>query len=181
MNRDLADMLKVRFCMLAAALGLLAHGSQLEAGEFTIVTKKAEVQVRKTREGAVVLDIQSPTGIGSANIALRAGGWPDVVLVRLHLRGLESLRISSGTNGVSASVSSRGEYTVRVYRVEGNVEKPLSQGSPLWPRIRALEANGKPARTIPLENGYFEVALPKAFLGSQAKSVTIEWIDFFRG
>jgi hypothetical protein len=40
---------------------------------------------------------------------------------------------------------------------------------------------GKPAKELPLKDGYFEIALPKAFFDGNPKTVTLNWIDFYRG
>lgn len=47
-------------------------------------------------------------------------------------------------------------------------------------QITAVDAGGKPACKIPLENGYFEVVVPKAFLAGRTKTIRVQWIDFFR-
>jgi hypothetical protein len=40
--------------------------------------------------------------------------------------------------------------------------------------------DGKPATTIPLNDGYFEIQLPKALFEDNPKSITVNWIDFYR-
>ena len=59
--------------------------------------------------------------------------------------------------------------------------KDQEGGGPLWTEIRAVGADGKPADAIPLKGGYFETQLPKAFFEGNPKSITVTWIDFFRG
>jgi hypothetical protein len=56
----------------------------------------------------------------------------------------------------------------------------LESQSPHWMELRILARDGKPAQAIPLKDGYFEMALPKAFLEGNPKSITINWIDFYR-
>ena len=46
--------------------------------------------------------------------------------------------------------------------------------------IRMVGGDGKPAKVIPLKDGYFEMALPRAFFEGQPKSISLNWIDFFR-
>jgi hypothetical protein len=41
-------------------------------------------------------------------------------------------------------------------------------------------SDGKPAKTIQLKDGYFELQLPNAFFGGNPKSITLNWIDFYR-
>ena len=151
------------------------------AADFEIATRKAQARVAKTREDTAIFDVECPRGIGSAEITLKSGAWPDTLLVRLHLRGLESFKVSDGTTTVEASVSSHGDHAVRVYRMESNAEKGIERGSPLWTEIKALDVDGKPMGKIPLDKGHFEVTVPKAFLNSQTKTIRLEWIDFYRG
>ena len=35
-------------------------------------------------------------------------------------------------------------------------------------------------RELPLKGGYFEMQLPAAFFEGNPKSITIDWIDFYR-
>lgn len=117
-----------------------------------VVTKKEEDQVAVKVEGdTVVYSISSPSGIGGATISPWKG-WPKQVIIRLHLRGLESFTVSNGKIKLSASVL----------------------------KIKILDANGKPLQTLPDEDGYFEITLPKALLQENPKSLTLGWIDFYR-
>ncbi len=50
------------------------------------------------------LDVSSPSGIGDATVTLTKGKWPTTVVLRLHLRGLESVAVSNGGS------SSSGRY-----------------------------------------------------------------------
>ena len=42
------------------------------------------------------------------------------------------------------------------------------------------DSDGKPVKTIPLKDGYFEIQLPKALFEDNPKSITVNWIDFCR-
>jgi hypothetical protein len=46
--------------------------------------------------------------------------------------------------------------------------------------IRIVSGDGKPAKDLPLREGYFEIALPKAFFEGNPKAITLNWIDFYR-
>jgi hypothetical protein len=63
---------------------------------------------------------------------------------------------------------------------DGKQKVGLDEKSPFWMDIRMLGSDGKPARKFPLEEGYFEMALPKAFLDANPKSITLTWIDSYR-
>ncbi len=74
-----------------------------------------------------------------------------------------------------------GDRSNRVYILEDRKEKPLGHGDPLWIDIKCLDAKGSPAKTIPLEGGYFEMTLPKALLDGLSEPLSVQWIDFYRG
>lgn len=46
--------------------------------------------------------------------------------------------------------------------------------------VHIVGADGKPAKELPLKDGHFEMTLPKAFLEGQPKSLSVQWIDFYR-
>lgn len=56
-----------------------------------------------------------------------------------------------------------------------NIELVGSQICPL-----AMWRWHKPAKTIPLKDGYFDRRLPKEFFEGNPKSITVNWIDFYR-
>jgi len=102
------------------------------------------------------------------------------VVLRLHLKGLENFRAANGKVRVDAAVSiEEGKQKVRVWK-NGKEDAPLDEKSPLWTDIRIVGGDGKPARELPLKEGYFEVALPKALFEDNPKSITLNWIDFYR-
>jgi hypothetical protein len=47
-------------------------------------------------------------------------------------------------------------------------------------KVRILAADGSPAKAMPLENGFFEVHLPRALFAGNSRAVTVSWIDFYR-
>jgi hypothetical protein len=46
--------------------------------------------------------------------------------------------------------------------------------------IRMVGGDGKPAKDIPLKDGFFEMQLPEAFFEDNPKSITVNWIDLYR-
>jgi len=56
----------------------------------------------------------------------------------------------------------------------------LGATSPYWMEVRILDEDGKQAKEIPLQGGYFETALPKALFEGNPQSITVNWIDFHR-
>ncbi len=88
------------------------------------------------------------------------------------------MKISNGKITLEAAVSSQ-DGNVRIWK-NGKEDSPLDAKSPYWMEIRMFSDDGKPVRTIPLDDGYFEVQLPKALFENNPKSITISWIDFYR-
>jgi hypothetical protein len=157
-------------------------GDGTEPAKFKITTKRtddtAEVQTNKEK---VRFIIKSPFGISQAVIARRDTAWPKIVVLRLHLKGLSSFRASNGKVRLDASVSiDEGKPRVRMWK-DGKEEAPLDKKSPLWTAIRVAGGDGKPATELPLKGGYFEVVLPRAFFQGSQRSITMNWIDFYRG
>ena len=153
-----------------------------DADTFKITTKKkddaVEVQSDKDR---TVFDVKSPFGIGQAVIERVGDEWPKAVVLRLHLKGLESFRASTGKVTLDAAVSSQkeGNEKVRIWK-DGKEDDPLDEKSRFWMGIRILTGDGKPAKQIPLKDGYFEIVLPQAFFEGNPQSITLNWIDFYR-
>ena len=136
-----------------------------------------EVRAEKDR---AVFSVKSPFGISQAVIERTDDKWPDAVVLRLHLKGLESFRASNGKVTLDAAVSiQEGKPKVRLWK-DGKEDAPLDEKSPFWMDVRILTGDGKPAKELPLKDGYFEMALPRAFFEGNPKSITLNWIDFYR-
>ena len=167
--------------IIVLANGLIFSGCNQTPPQFYITTKRDEDKVNvKVEKGITVFSIRSPFGIGQAAIERKLDKWPQDVIVRLHLQGLERLRISSDKLTIEASAAIRDEKPeVRVW-VKDNEETPLDDSSRLWLEIRIHGKDNNPAKNAPLQDGYFEVSVPRAILENNTKTLKIEWIDFFR-
>jgi hypothetical protein len=151
------------------------------SARFTITTRKADdaVAVGGDQE-RTVFDIKSPSGISRAVITRAADSWPKAVVVRLHLKGLENLKVSAGDVAVGAAVGVRdGNVEARQWTLSKD-ETPLAPDDPRRLAIRVLGRDGKTAARTPIDGGHVEVTLPPAFLRANPKSLTVEWIDFYR-
>jgi hypothetical protein len=148
---------------------------------FKITTKRKEdaVDVWANKEKTLFI-IKSPFGISHAVIERKLEKWPDAVVLRLHLKGLESFRASNGTVTLHAAVGiQEGKEMVRTWK-DGKEGVPLDEKSPFGMKIRMVGSDGKRAKELPLKDGYFEVALPRAFFEANPRSITLNWIDFYR-
>ena len=59
--------------------------------------------VVETEPTAVLVHIRSAFGIGAGQLELTAGDWPPTMTVRLYLKGLEGIRVSSGDQRLEPS------------------------------------------------------------------------------
>ncbi len=140
-------------------------------------TDKVVVTVDKQKR---LFDIHSPSGISHAVIGRTDVEWPESLVLRLHLTGLESFQIKSGDTTLHGSVSSQGgDKPVRLWKNDEE-DKPLDSTSPLWTEIRLIGSDGQPSKTIPLQHGYFEIEIPKALYKENPISITVQWTDFYR-
>ena len=165
--------------METTALAVLALDAMTPM--FKITTKRAddavEVQADKDR---TVFDVTSPFGVSQAVVERADDEWPKAVVLRLHLKGLESFRAENGKVRLDAAASIEdGKTKVRMWK-DGKEDAPLEEKSALWTDIRIVGGDGKPANELPLKDGYFEMTLPQAFFEGNPKSITVNWIDFYR-
>jgi hypothetical protein len=101
------------------------------------------------------------------------------VELRLYLKGLEHFQVSNGQVTLEGSASHQvGKPRVRLWK-DRHEDRPLDAKSPYWIDIRIFGGDGKPAKDIPLNDGYFELSLPKT-LFEDNPTITVSWIDFYR-
>lgn len=152
-----------------------------EPPKFKVTTKRKDdsVEVRAEKDRAV-FSVKSPFGISQAVVERADDKWPEAVVLRLHLKGLENFRASNGKVTLDAAAAIQvGKPKLRLWK-DGKEDAPLDEKSPLWTDIRILGGDGKPAKELPLKDGYFEVVLPQAFFEGNPKAITLNWIDFYR-
>ncbi len=174
----------MKAAFVALVLLVSAGGLALACGQpakFKITTKRKDdaVEVR-AEKGKTVFSVKSPFGISQAVIERVDDQWPEAVVVRLHLKGLSNFRATNGKVTLDAAVSvDEGKAKVRIWK-DGKEDAPLDEKSPFWMDIRILTGDGKPSRELPLKDGYFEMRLPRPFFEGNPKSITLNWIDFYR-
>ncbi len=161
--------------MLLARLS--GHRREWEANMFQATVRRADSRIRfSTERGITVFDITSSFGIDRATVKRSTETWPMSIVVRLHLRGLESLKIGNGSETIDVSVSSTGDRGTSISLRKGESESIVSRDSPFWTDARIVGEE----KTIPLKDGFFEVPLPATMLEQNPETITLEWIDFYR-
>lgn len=167
--------------IVAVTVCMLGTGctDAVKESQFQITTKRADDMVDvEIKNASMVFSVHSPSGISQSVIESTDGTWPDTVMLQLHLKGLENLKISNGKVTIEAAVSSQ-DGQVRLW-MDGKEDSLLDSMSPYWIQVRIAGKDGKPETTIPLEDGYFEIPFPKTLLENNPKSITVNWIDFYR-
>jgi hypothetical protein len=167
-----------------------AGGNNVDAIDVTL-DKSDDSATVTTEDGRAVIDVTSAGGIGG--LTATAGAWPEEVVVRLRLRGLEGLEIRYGDVTIATGVSSSGQpaaLTLSVVDENGVVQSASPSADIYYPDILAvtpdettvvgpLAANERPAFPLP-EGSAFEITLPPAFRQSGSAAFSVQWIDFYR-
>ena len=101
------------------------------------------------------------------------------VLVRLHLTGLESFKASNGKVTLHVSVSSTGENETRVWiSSDGREESTVTRTSLFWTTCedrRGRKEDSAQERTL------WAATCPRRYSRMSPKSLTLSWVDFYRG
>jgi hypothetical protein len=141
----------------------------------TVVTEGDNNQVTPVQEdGATIIDVQSPVGIGGADITFLAEPLPAEILLRFHLRGLEDLRFRYGETEIALAVSSMQDRSVRENLVAPDgTETPIEPGDPHWMDVEVVNGYLSPETRI-------EVTVPPDFHVTEQSRFQIHWIDFYR-
>lgn len=164
--------------LLVACAGAPADAQSGEPA-FIVIPKNTDDRVDIQYENSTsFIDIYSPTGIGSAILELESGAMPGGMILRLHLQGLEELRLSSSQTSVAASVSNSNPSEIHQRILAASSDSLLSPSDPLWMQIEMISSQAE--KKIPLEEGYFEVEISQEFLHKAGTSFEIQWTDFFR-
>ena len=157
-----------------------AGNGQSEDPVFMITVKNQQDRVNLQHEnGAMIIDINSSVGIGSAEFELESGAIPQNIVVQLHIGGLEEFRLSSEQTTIAVSVASSSLFTIYDQRIiSSGKETPIASSDSYWMSIRVVSGQSTPK--VPLENGYFEITVPKEFIDNAGNSFQMQWIDFYR-
>ena len=167
--------------IVAVMAAVLSTGctNSVEGPQFKITTKRDNDKVEiKVESDKAVFSVHSPFGISQTVIERADENWSGIVMLRLHLKELEDFKVTNGDITIEAAVSSQ-DGKVRLWK-DGKEDSPLDAKSPYWTEIRMFSDDGKPTTSIPVTDGYFEIQLPKALFEDNPKSITVNWIDFYR-
>jgi hypothetical protein len=176
--------------ILAATLDAASDAAY--AGDLVTLTltKPGDKSTLGIKDEHLLIDIESASGIGTATVIWTVAPTTPVLL-RLHLSGLEELRLANGNIETVASVSSSPPHVVsQSTRSESIAEfQSITEGDPAWLDIswasEASDASGvisaaAEMATFPLQDGYFDIILSDPRLTKPGAKLEIRWIDFYR-
>jgi hypothetical protein len=167
----------------AAIIAALHGSSALQPPRFTVSAEGDGASLTVSDEGeTIILDVRSRSGIGRATVKMVAGKLPEKIVLRLRVKGLEEFRLlhnlsRDGAEIIARVSSSDGGVTQSLRSRDGD-EQPITSASPRWLAIRIVSDSAAPR--IPLEQGHFEIILPRDFLREADRAFSIRWIDFYR-
>ncbi len=99
------------YMRVLAALMLTAATASADEPQFKFMSKRDDDRVTvKAEKDRTVFDVASPTGTSELTIERTGDTWPEVVVVRLRLSGLERLYATSARGCRWRSVQSDTEY-----------------------------------------------------------------------
>lgn len=161
-----------------------------DVSHFDIVTRRGSDRVEvRTEEYGVLLWVQSPSGISDMVVTRKREQWPDVVKLRLQLKGLEKLQVISGDLSLGARVNSSqvsaghkagsGKVDCHCWKDVGKKEQRLAVDSRYWLPIKRVEGLDSKMKDS-AKTRDFEITLPKTLLEENPKAITVKWIDFYR-
>ncbi len=176
----MSHLLAITVLLLASIVGMTNCVTACsDESSFRVTTKRDDDVVSVTlKQNQAVLSVLSPFGISQAVIERSGNRWPSSVTLRLHLKGLEKFKVTNGKDTLEAAVSSH-DGKVRLWK-DGKEDSPLDSKHPYWMEMRRAGKDSSPVKTIPWKDGYFEMRLPKALFADNPKSITLNWIDFYR-
>lgn len=135
--------------------------------EFDAVADKDNQLSLRQQNETTVIDVQSPGGIGKADIEFLSGSYPGQIILRLHIERLEGFKLVYGNTTLSASASGTADAVIQNLIQPDGAERAVTPASSLWMDIQR-------------EQAYFEIKLPDAMAREKPKTFAFEWVDFYR-
>lgn len=151
------------------------------------------VEMLKSKDSAVLhpddsaaelqtlLEIRSESGIGECLIHRESDHWPDRMVLRFALRGMEQIVFRIGTRKWQGAVSSTDGEVRWSMRQSDQPEQMIDPSHLDWCPIRVVNRTVVGAIRVPLEGDeQWEITVPKRWLIDNPESIRVAWIDFFR-
>lgn len=152
--------------MLCIAVAMTACTAN-QSPQFNAAADKDNQLSLSVDDEMAVIDVQSPSGIGKADVEFLSGSYPAQIILRLHIEKLEGFKLTFGRTTISASSSGTSESVTQSLIESDGSERALTPSSPLWIDIQP-------------EQEYLEVRLPAALTQEKPESFSFQWVDFYR-
>jgi len=144
----------------ALAFLLVAMSTWAQQDSIRFSPAKSTDSTRVTHKGnTVVLEVHSPSGVGSGRLSRAGAAWPKGMSVRLKgFREIEHFRASATSVSLICALERlEGVASQRVCRLEGEVmDAPRQTGSD------------------------FVISMPAALFASSPNEIVLEWVDYWR-
>jgi len=140
--------------MLGLALAL-ACGSAVAAVKAVAAKRTDSVQLRKG-----LLEIRSPSGVGSGQLLSADGKWPTVPM-KVRLKGfaeIEHFRATAGSLTFLCELQRQGGVNT----------------------VRGCKLGDQPAGEVQMLEDGFAVSIPAALFRAAEDTVVLEWVDRWR-
>lgn len=144
-------------------------GTETAKLQFQAKVCREDSRIRFEQDGTTsVWDITSKTGIGHIILTKLIEKWPEKIVVRMHMKGLEFFQVTNDNLTVRWSVSNSRQGTLHSLW-QDNKESTLPADSPFYTDVKIVS-----------KDGYFEVPLPSKMFEKNPKEIRLDWIDFYR-
>jgi len=130
-------------CLIVVCLSVACSGRGNEEATYDISVEGEgnEIVVNLGSE-EVQFEVFSERGIGSAQIEVTEGDFPEVVELLFHLRGLEELKLNYDSTEITLSVSSSDNSVYQYVTQESSTSDPITPvnpDSPYWMEVNIVE------------------------------------------
>ena len=137
-----------------ATMGLISCQSNVNnlSSQFEVKTDREDAQFSVITDGNTgTVDILSESGIGRGQVDLVSGQWPERLILRFYMSGLEGMQFHYGDVTVSVSVNSSGQV-IQSVTINEEKQRPISQESRYWMPVHIVASN-EAAAAVPLADG----------------------------
>ena len=164
-------------CLTACTGPTIPNESSEPEYQVTNNQPSSEVTVSNEANTAIV-EVFSDNGIGSASVMLVNGEWPESIVMRFHLQGLESLQFSYGDTMIDLSVNTQ-HMILQSVTSAGGTNEAIEEDSEFWLPVTFVDSEGT-EKDEPTAGGIIVVSAPADFYFENLTEFTINWIDFYR-
>lgn len=162
---------------LPVMAAVCCEATQVQSADIVTTPGKPDTRMVVSKDNhPSVIDVHCPLGIDRAALNRAGAHWPTAIVLRLHIKGLESFEATSGQATLLVAVPSTGEPLPRLSLKQDGKETAIDKQSPYWADVKVVG----PKVAIPLENGHFEIPLPAKLFEGNPETIQLRWVDFYR-